>query len=48
MNSFNEFKNNLKIWKIAVIGAGVSNIPLIKYLISLGSNVTLFDNKELA
>ena len=47
MNSFNEFKNNLKIWKIAVIGAGVSNIPLIKYLISLGSNVTLFDNKEL-
>lgn len=46
MNSFNEFKNELRASKIAVIGAGVSNVPLIKYLVKLGCNITLFDKRE--
>lgn len=47
MNNFNEFKSSLIDSKIAVIGAGVSNIPLIKYLLNLGCNITLFDKKML-
>ena len=41
-----EFNNNLKDKKIAVIGAGVSNIPLFEYLSNYGAKVTLFDKKE--
>lgn len=48
MKDFNSFKEELKQAKIAVIGAGVSNIPLIKYLLKLNCNITLFDNKELS
>lgn len=40
------FKQNLKTKKIAVIGAGVSNIPLLKKLIQENCDVTLFDQKE--
>lgn len=47
MNNFNEFINLLISSKIAIIGAGVSNIPLIKYLLKKGCNITLFDKKEL-
>lgn len=47
MGSFLEFKEQLKLSKIAVIGAGVSNTPLIKYLIELNCDITLFDSKEL-
>jgi len=47
MNNFNEFINLLKQSKIAIIGAGVSNIPLIKYLLKKDCNITLFDKKEL-
>ena len=46
MKNFLEFKKSLKSSKIGVIGAGVSNIPLIKYLRLLGCDITLFDNKE--
>lgn len=42
-----EFKERLKQKKIAVIGAGVSNLPLITYLNDLGCNITLFDKKCL-
>ena len=42
-----EFENFLKNKKIAIIGAGVSNIPLIKILISNKNNITLFDKKEI-
>ena len=42
-----EFNNYLKGRKVAVIGLGVSNIPLISYLYDLKSEVTLFDNKEI-
>ena len=38
-----EFNNKLKNSKIAVIGAGVSNLPLLSYLGDLGANVCLFD-----
>ena len=47
MNNFNSFKEELKQSKIAIIGAGVSNIPLIKCLIKQNCNITIFDNKEL-
>ena len=42
-----EFKEELKQKKIAVIGAGVSNLPLITYLKDLGCHITLFDKKCL-
>ena len=42
-----EFNNYLSGRKIAVIGLGVSNIPLIDYLHKLKSKVTIFDNKEI-
>ena len=41
-----EFNNKLKNSKIAIIGLGVSNIPLLDYLYDLKCNVTIFsDNK---
>lgn len=42
-----EFNNYLKGRKVAVIGLGVSNIPLIEYLHDIGSIVTVFDSKEI-
>lgn len=42
-----EFNNYLKGRKVAVIGLGVSNIPLIDYLHNYKSNVTLFDAREI-
>ncbi len=42
-----KFKEELKTKKIAIIGAGVSNLPLLNYLNNLGCNLTLFDQKEL-
>lgn len=40
------FEKNLKGKKVAVIGMGVSNIPLIDYLYEKKAEVTVFDNKE--
>ena len=42
-----EFNNELVKKKIAVIGAGVSNKPLLGYLGDLECDITLFDKKEL-
>lgn len=42
-----EFNNYLRGRKVAVIGLGVSNIPLIEYLHDLKSEVTVFDGKEI-
>ena len=42
-----EFNNYLKGKNVAVIGLGVSNIPLIDYLHNIGSIVTVFDSKEI-
>ena len=41
----NEFKQYIKDKKVAVIGVGISNTPLIKYLINLGVDVTAFDKQ---
>ena len=41
-----EFKNNIKNKKVAIIGLGVSNKPLIEYLYNLGCNITVFDKRE--
>lgn len=43
---FNEFKNFIKDKKVAVLGIGVSNIPLVDFLLSLGANVTAFDKNS--
>lgn len=42
-----EFEKYVKGKKIAIIGLGVSNIPLIDYFHCLGSKVTVFDNREI-
>ncbi|NLZ49534.1 MAG: UDP-N-acetylmuramoyl-L-alanine--D-glutamate ligase [Clostridiales bacterium] len=44
---FKEFKAFIKNKKTAVVGIGVSNIPLINFLIELGAKVTAFDKKSL-
>lgn len=41
-----EFNNYIRGKKVAVLGIGVSNIPLIDYLYKHASIVTLFDKKE--
>jgi len=43
---FEEFKCELKEKRIAVIGTGVSNLPLIKVLVDLDCDVTVFDKKN--
>ena len=40
---FVEWKTRIEGKKAAVIGVGISNRPLIKWLVSLGANVTAFD-----
>ena len=40
------FEKNLKNQKVAVIGLGVSNIPLIDYLKEKQAKVTVFDDRE--
>lgn len=42
---FNEFKCFIKGKNVAVVGIGVSNIPLINFLVKLGAKVTAFDMK---
>lgn len=46
MKDFNEFKKFINGKKVAVVGIGVSNIPLINFLVKLGANVTAFDMKN--
>lgn len=40
-----EFKRYIRNKYVAVIGMGVSNIPLIRYLMDLDANITVFDRK---
>lgn len=44
--NFQEFKEFIKGKKVGVIGIGVSNVPLIHFLIDLGAQVTAFDRKN--
>lgn len=41
-----EFENYIKFRKVAILGLGVSNIPLIDYFYEKKAFITLFDNKE--
>ncbi|MBO5060872.1 MAG: UDP-N-acetylmuramoyl-L-alanine--D-glutamate ligase [Clostridia bacterium] len=43
--NLNEFKNTVYDKNISVIGLGISNRPLIKYLVKLGANVTAYDKR---
>lgn len=43
--NFSEFKEFIKGKKVGVVGIGVSNIPLIHFLVKLKANVTAFDKK---
>lgn len=42
----NEFNENIKNKKVAIIGLGVSHRPLIEHLYKLGARITVFDNRE--
>ncbi|MCM8711421.1 UDP-N-acetylmuramoyl-L-alanine--D-glutamate ligase [Clostridium sp. SYSU_GA19001] len=43
---FKEFKDFIKNKNTAVVGIGVSNIPLIRFLLELGAKVSAFDRKN--
>ena len=42
-----ELNNYLKNRKVAIIGLGVSNVPLIDYMHKVGAKVTVFDNRAI-
>lgn len=46
--TLNDYINGIKDKRIAVIGIGVSNTPLIRLLLSCGCNVTACDKRSLA
>ncbi len=43
---FKEFKSFIREKRVAVVGIGVSNIPLINFLLKLGANITAFDKRS--
>ena len=45
-NKLEDFEIKLKNQRVAVIGLGVSNIPLIEYLYQKQAKVTVFDDRE--
>lgn len=42
-----EFNRYLRNRKVAIVGLGVSNIPLLDYLHDVGAQVTVFDNRVI-
>jgi UDP-N-acetylmuramoylalanine--D-glutamate ligase len=44
--NFDDFKNFIKGKKVAVVGIGISNTPLINFLVQLGTQVSAFDKKS--
>ena len=42
-----EFERYINNRKVAIIGLGVSNLPLLKYMYEKGAIVTVFDNREV-
>ena len=42
-----EFENYIYHKKVAIIGLGVSNIPLLDYLYDKKANVTVFDDRTI-
>ena len=45
-NDLEEFKAYIKDKYVAIMGMGVSNTPLIKYLMDLDANITVFDKRS--
>ena len=43
---FSEFRKFINGKKVAVVGIGVSNIPLIDFLAGMGAKITAFDKKD--
>jgi len=43
---YNKFTNELKNKKVAIIGLGVSNLPIVEYLYDNGALITIFDKRE--
>lgn len=41
-----EFKEKIRTKRVAVLGMGISNTPLIRYLANMGVHVTAFDRAE--
>ena len=42
----NEFNDYIRYRKVAIIGLGVSNLPLLDYLYEKKANVTIFDERD--
>ena len=42
-----EFNNYIQFRKVAIIGLGVSNLPLLDYLYEKKANVTVFDDRNI-
>lgn len=45
-NKLKEFNQYIKEKNVALIGLGVSNIPLLDYFTNIGAKITVFDNRE--
>ncbi|MCX8132139.1 MAG: UDP-N-acetylmuramoyl-L-alanine--D-glutamate ligase [Clostridia bacterium] len=45
-NCISKFRKMMKDKKVAVLGIGISNTPLIKYLYSMGADITAFDKSD--
>lgn len=48
MNKIDEFNKNLKGKKIAILGIGTSNVPLLDYLLDKECDVTLYNDQDLS
>ena len=42
-----KFKEDIKGKRVAVVGFGVSNIPLVSYLLKLNAEITVFDKRTI-
>ncbi|HIT85295.1 MAG TPA: UDP-N-acetylmuramoyl-L-alanine--D-glutamate ligase [Candidatus Ornithomonoglobus intestinigallinarum] len=45
MTALEQFEQNIKGKRVTVVGIGISNLPLIKYLVRLGADVTACDRR---
>ena len=47
MKKIEQFNEQIKGKKVAILGLGVSNKPLVKYFTSLGCDVSIYNENEL-
>ncbi len=45
-DKLHEFKKYISSRKVAVLGLGISNTPLVRYLAGLGADITVFDKAD--